>query len=67
MGKNQSRVNAARRIEALMEQFPDGNIPKIVSFVFELFEVYVEKPSGGWGGTRTTDMLHWFDSILTQY
>jgi len=29
MGKNQARINSAERIEALMKQFPDGNIPKI--------------------------------------
>jgi len=29
MGKNQGKVNAAGRIEALLQQFPDGNIPKI--------------------------------------
>lgn len=28
MGKNQGRVNAAERIETLLNQFPDGNIPK---------------------------------------
>jgi hypothetical protein len=29
MGKNQARVNSAERIETLLKQFPDGNIPKI--------------------------------------
>lgn len=29
MGKNQARVNAADRIDALITQFPDYNIPKI--------------------------------------
>lgn len=29
MGKNQGRVNAAERIEGLIAQFPDYNIPKI--------------------------------------
>ncbi len=29
MGKNQGRVNAADRINTLLQQFPDGNIPQI--------------------------------------
>lgn len=29
MGKNQGRINAAERINTLLQQFPDGNIPKI--------------------------------------